>query len=247
MARRGILFCTGLMGSPRDEARQVHRDVELRSGHRVVVRSLQPEDEADLAAMFDRLSGTSRYQRFLGGKPQISPRALRRLVEVDHRDHEALVAVSTDGAGEAVVGEARYIRDEGDPTEAEMAITVDDDWQGLGLGTTLARDLAHRAAAEGIDRFSAEILADNAAIRELVEHIGDVEAGAPSEGVAVLHVTTSEVGDDPAAEGALRRVLRAAGRGTFLVLPRPLRWGVRLSGRLTRTLLVPVDVLLGRR
>jgi RimJ/RimL family protein N-acetyltransferase len=241
------------MAPGRDDARTVHHRVRLGSGDDVLVRSLQAGDAEGLGRLFDELSGSSRYQRFLGGKPAVSPRALQRLVDVDHRDHEALVALSGDGHGGGggdgvVVGEARFVRDAEEPTVAEMAITVADAWQRRGLGTALAHTLAHRAAEEGVDEFSAEVLADNAGIRRLVEQVGEVSSAPLGSGVSVLRVATAGH-DEPLrdADGLFRRVMRSAASGDFLVLPTPLRWGLHISGEITKTILVPVRVLLRRR
>jgi RimJ/RimL family protein N-acetyltransferase len=232
-------------------ARVVHHRVRLRSGDTVLVRTLRPDDRAGLGAMFDELSDTSRYQRFLTGKPTVSPRALRRLAEVDHRDHEALVAVPGDDGDDGTdedrqVGEARWIRDSDDRALAEMAITVADDWQQRGLGTALAHDLVRRAAEEGVDRFTAEVLTDNRGIRRLIEHVGDVDHTEQGGATSTLQFSTT--GDDPMVEdGVVRRVLRSAACGDFVVVPRPLRWWLRLSTEITKTLMVPVTALLGRR
>src|ERR1700712_4582207 len=184
------------MPAERHEAPTVHHRVRLRSGDEVLVRSLRSDDQAGLGAMFEELSNTSRYQRFLGGKPTVSARALRQLAEVDHSDHEALVAVTggkEDGKG---VGEARWVRDGAAAALAEMALTVADDWQQCGLGTALAHDLARRAAEEGVERFTAEVLTDNSGIHRLVEHVGEVDHAGQSGGVSVLEVSTAGH-DDP--------------------------------------------------
>jgi GNAT superfamily N-acetyltransferase len=230
----------------------VHHRVRLRSGDRVVVRTLRPDDGARLGEMFDELSNSSRYQRFLAGKPTVSVRALRRLVDVDHHDHEALVAVTPDGedgedGADKVIGEARWVRNEDDPTLAEMAITVADDWQQRGLGTALADDLARRAVEEGVERFAAEVLTDNDGIRRLIEHVGDVERADQGDGTAILNVPTARHGDPNTDDGTISRVLRSAARGDFLVVPRPLRWWLQLSNKITKTLLRPAKVLLRRR
>lgn len=235
------------MASERHEGRAVRHRVRLRSGDTVLVRTLCPDDQAGLGALFDELSSSSRFQRFLSGKPAVSTRALRRLTDVDHRDHEALVAVTDDGDDNGkVVGEARWIRDRDDRSTAEMAITVADEWQQRGLGTALAHDLAGRAAEEGVDRFTAEVLTDNSGIRRLVEHVGEVDDDPQGHGVSTLHVSTGS--EDPmVVEGVIDRVLRSAAAGEFLVVPRPLRWWLRLSREVTKTLMVPVEVLLRRR
>jgi len=146
------------------------RRVTLRDGSRVLIRRVRGSDAPLLADGFSRLSAESRWMRFLGAKKGLSPAELRYLTEVDHRDHEALGALSrADGRG---VGIARYIRDAGDPQAAEVAITVIDEWQRRGLATELLAQLSDRARDEGIRRFTALVAADNAAVTGLLRTVG---------------------------------------------------------------------------
>ena len=126
--------------------------ITLRSGHRVLVRALRPDDAPGLAEAFEQLSETSRYRRFFTGKPHLSEQTLAYLTDIDHHDHEALVAVAP-GSGQ-LVGVARFIRIPREPDQAEMAVTVADSWQRRGLGTALLRELAQRAAEEDIRYFT---------------------------------------------------------------------------------------------
>ena len=100
----------------------------------------------------------------------LSDAQLRYLTEVDHRDHEALVAYDPDtGQG---VGVSRYVRSGEDPRVAEAAVVVDDEWQGRGLGSALCLALADRAREEGVERFEAILLADNERVRHLLDSLG---------------------------------------------------------------------------
>ena len=125
----------------------------------MLVRTLRPDDAPGLTEAYGQLSDASRYRRFFTAKPHLSEQSLALLTAVDHRDHEALVAVAP-GSGQ-LVGVARFIRNPGEPDLAEVAVTVTDSWQRRGLGTALLRELARRAAEEGIRYFTAEILAEN--------------------------------------------------------------------------------------
>ena len=65
----------------------------------------------------------------------MSAAELAYLVDVDHKDHEAIIAIDP-SSGEAL-GVARYIRSKDDAQVAEVAVTVADDWQRRGLGRAL--------------------------------------------------------------------------------------------------------------
>jgi GNAT superfamily N-acetyltransferase len=66
------------------------------------------------------------------------------------------------------VGVAWYVRHADDPQAAEIAVTVVDAWQGRGLGSELLTQLADRARADGIQRFTAPVAADRAAVAGLL-------------------------------------------------------------------------------
>jgi len=118
------------------------RPTLLRDGSEVLIRQVHGADAPLLADGFARLSARSRRMRFLFPKNELSATDLRYLTEIDHRDHEALGALdATDGRG---VGVARYVRSAEDPSAAEIAVTVVDEWQGRGLGRELVGQLAER-------------------------------------------------------------------------------------------------------
>jgi RimJ/RimL family protein N-acetyltransferase len=147
----------------------------LRDGSEVLIRQVRGSDAPLLADGFARLSARSRQMRFLSPKRSLSAAELRFLTEVDHHDHEAIGALSpADGRG---VGIARYIREPGDPTAAEIAVTIVDDWQGRGLGTELLARLSDRARQAGIRRFTATVAYGNTAMTGLLQNMGAELAG----------------------------------------------------------------------
>ena len=148
------------------------RTVTLRDGARVTLRPIGPEDKPLIAASFERLGEESRYRRFLTSKKELSAAELDYLVDVDHSDHEAIIAV--DQLSEEAVGVARYVRSNDDVEVAELAVTVIDDWQGRGLGRVLLTRLTDRARREGVRRFSAVVLGQNREALRLFNSFGDV-------------------------------------------------------------------------
>jgi RimJ/RimL family protein N-acetyltransferase len=131
----------------------------LPDGTTVVVRPLEASDRGALDAAVARLSPTTRLLRFAGPKPRLSKADLDRLLDLDHHDREALVAVDPrTGEGVAV---ARYAAVPGEPGTAELAVTVADDWQGRGLGGALTRMVIDRAGEEGFARVHALTMGEN--------------------------------------------------------------------------------------
>jgi RimJ/RimL family protein N-acetyltransferase len=136
--------------------------VVLAGGEQVQVRPVRPDDAPLIAAGFERLDPVSRRLRFFAPMPRLSPSLLRWMVEVDHHDHEALVAVLADGADAGkLVGVARYVRLRQDPAAAEVAVTVGQHRRRQGLGTALLRALRLAALANGVERFTGEVMAEN--------------------------------------------------------------------------------------
>ena len=153
--------------------------ISLRDGSQAEIRPLRPDDKRLLVAGFERLSPESRYRRFLSATNRLSSDTLRYLTEIDHHDHEALVALASDGTW---IGVARYVRSRTDPASAEAAVTVADDWHGRGLGTALTGLLARRAREEGIHRFTAVMLAENRDMFEVLQEVGPVRVIAREGG-----------------------------------------------------------------
>jgi RimJ/RimL family protein N-acetyltransferase len=149
------------------------RTVVLRDGSGVLVRPVRATDALLLADGFARLSEQSRRMRFLGPKDKLSAGELRYYTDVDHHDHEALVAL--DPADGRVAGVGRYVRDADDPQAAEIALTIADDWQGRGLGTELLARLSDRGRQEGNCRFTGVVSHDNVPMGMLMRSVGAVE------------------------------------------------------------------------
>jgi GNAT superfamily N-acetyltransferase len=191
-----------------DEAR-----VTLRDRSRMVVRPIRPDDKGAIVAGFERLSPESRYRRFFEPVQRLTDQDLSYLTEVDHRDHEALIGF--DAASREPVGVARYIRG-AEPTEAEVAVTVVDDWQGRGVATALLERLVERARHEGVTHFLALVLSDNREAIEMFDHMapGSPEHRQSASGNLELVIELPEPGT-PTSESRLGRALRAAARGVL--------------------------------
>lgn len=163
-------------------------DILLADGEMAAVRPILPSDGPLLDQFHRDLSQESQFLRFFGFHPQLSPDEVRRFVTVDYFDRLALLAFV---AGR-LVAVARYDRAAGND-EAEVAFTVTDDQQGLGLGTILLEHLAAAAAAHGIRTFAADVLPQNRRMLDVFHSVGFTETASLEGGVVrvVLSLETS--------------------------------------------------------
>lgn len=145
--------------------------VRLRTGDTVRIRPVRSTDAGELQRAFAVLSEESRYRRFMTGTLRLSDSQAAYFTEVDHDHHEAYVAHPTQDPSR-IVGVARFVRCLAAHDEAELAITIADDWHGRGLATVLIRELSARALEVGVIRFRAEMLADNRAALQLLRSAG---------------------------------------------------------------------------
>ncbi len=144
--------------------------VTLVDSTAVRFRPIELGDADALAAMFARLTPESRRRRFLSSKGDLSPRELTYFTDVDHVNHEAIVAIDEERG--TIVGEARYASLPGLAGIADFAIIVADELQHMRLGTGLAARLMERARVNGMTRLTATTLWENAPARALLWRLG---------------------------------------------------------------------------
>ncbi|MGH8913232.1 MAG: GNAT family N-acetyltransferase [Acidimicrobiia bacterium] len=106
-----------------------------------------PDDRALFAEGLRQMSLASRFARFGSGVASLGEAELRYLTEVDQVSHVAWGA-TIDGQP---AGVGRYIVDAA--ADAEIAITVVDRFQRIGLGRALFDALVATARAGGLETF----------------------------------------------------------------------------------------------
>ncbi len=141
-----------------------------KNGQLVWTRPLRADDTPVLVDIFEHMSSESRYHRFQQTVDHVPEQRIWREAEqiatADPQRNHGLLAFSTEKTGEEIpLGAVRWVALSDD--EAEVAISVRDDFQGLGIGTKMMRLLAEKAREHGFERLSANIDNDNPAILHL--------------------------------------------------------------------------------
>jgi RimJ/RimL family protein N-acetyltransferase len=143
----------------------------LRDGAPIEIRSLRPEDEADMLAALEQTSTQSLQRRFFMMKRHFSEKERAFFMDIDFKNHVAIVALAEETGGKVIVGGGRYIVFE--PGRAEMAFIVIDTWQGRGVGSILMRRLVKIARDDaGLRELTAEVLPENAAMIKVFKKFG---------------------------------------------------------------------------
>jgi GNAT superfamily N-acetyltransferase len=185
----------------------------LADGTQVLIRPLLPSDRAELAAGFVKLSAESRRRRFFDSDHELDDDDLDYLTHPDQVDHVAIAALRDDGDGAHGVAVGRYIRDPLDRDVAEVAVTVQDDEQGHGIGTLLVWELASIAAGHGVKKLVSYALWVNESLIDLlVSHGGHAVPSEP--GIARVDLDlTGLPGYVPTEETSAERGPRRGRRG----------------------------------
>ena len=177
-------------------------EARLRDGSRATIRVATPDDTPALQAGFAHLSEDSRYARFFTAVPELSGAVLRQLTELDGRTRLAIAAFdpdrdsevgTADGFGIAV---GRLISPDTEPTVAELAVAIIDEYHGRGLGHWLVAGLIAAAEQVGFTEIRGFVLSTNEAMIALFRGMGATlrKDHPPEAGVIEFVVTVAEAG-----------------------------------------------------
>jgi len=145
--------------------------LRARSGEKVTVRFVEPRDAEQLQNYYGSLSTRSRYNRFLGAMSELPKSLLDHFTDVGRDDGFTLVATVTVDGFESIVAETRYAF-HAESGNFEFGLSIDDHWQGRGIGAALLKNLECRAAAFGATGLFGDTLRSNDAMLALARKSG---------------------------------------------------------------------------
>lgn len=158
----------------------------LRDGSSVLIRPISKQDKDLERAFIEGLTRQSRRYRFLCSVATPSEEMVEELTDIDHTHEVAFVAVVQEGGHERIVGVSRYAAGT-DGQDCESAVTVEEDWQNKGLGSTLMHHLVETARARGIRRMYSIDSAENGHMNDLAHHLGFHSSADPDDSTQVIH------------------------------------------------------------
>jgi RimJ/RimL family protein N-acetyltransferase len=170
------------------------KDVILADGTTLRLRPIRRDDDASMLRLFHRLSPQTIYRRFMSLVTHMDEQGVQRFTHIDFENEMAIVAVVDDPGepgGEKIIAVGRYVRLPR-PTHAEVAFTVEDAYQGLGIGTHLLQELLPFARLAEIEVLEAEVLADNHNMISVFRNMGFEISSSLREGVVHIEFAFKE-------------------------------------------------------
>jgi acetyltransferase len=166
--------------------KSLEEEVTLRSGRKVLMRPIRPEDEAAHIAFFGHLSDEDVRFRFFGLIRHASHQTVARFTQIDYDREMAFIATAPgpDGTSETL-GVARALSDP-DNVSAEFGIIVRSDLKGEGMGYALMTKLIAYARAKGLKRLSGTVVAENKRMIEFAKSLGFTLQANPEDRSAVI-------------------------------------------------------------
>jgi acetyltransferase len=145
----------------------LERELQLRDGTRLDLRPIRPEDAEAEQRFIARLSRQTLYMRFHVPVRELSVEKLIRFTQIDYDREMAFVAVERESESGEIRAIARYTR-LADGESAEFGVTVEDSWQGRGLGGAMMGAIEQCARERHLGELIGYVLRENDSMRQMM-------------------------------------------------------------------------------
>ncbi len=140
----------------------------FKGGLKVRFRAIKPSDEEEMRKLFYRFSDTAVYYRYFSPIRTMPHRKMQEYVNVDYQRIMSIVGTVDQAGTERIIAEGRYVRHHHRPL-ADVAFVVDENCQGQGIASFLLAMLIRVAREQGIEGFTADVIADNKSMLKVFE------------------------------------------------------------------------------
>lgn len=150
---------------------QYEQEAVTAKGLPLFIRPIRPEDHSLMVEFWHALSSDSVYNRFLRHLKDLPEGLVPRHTQIDYDRELALVALDRTGEKERIAGVARFVGHP-DGIEAELGLSIGDEWQSQGVAGTLLSIILPIATGRGLKKLWNLVFAENEAALALAERIG---------------------------------------------------------------------------
>lgn len=148
----------------------------------VTIRPVHPRDVQPILDMHQRLSSNTLFLRYLVPYlPAQLPKHLQHICSRADTQSTGLAAC----CGSQIVGFGYYVIKPAQPDTAELALLIEDRFQGQGIGSNLLDRLISSARAQGVRFFDALTHSSNRQMHHLLDRTGRLISSCPESGQIV--------------------------------------------------------------
>ena len=163
--------------------KELEEAFEMRSGRRVLLRPIRPEDEPRHHEFIARLTPQDIRFRFFGALKRLPHSEMAKLTQIDYDREMAFLAAGRDEQGrEETLGVVRAVTDANNHT-AEYAVVVRSDLKGERLGWKLLTKMIEYCRARGTRVFMGEVLTHNRNMLGMAKAMGFTISPSDDEGI----------------------------------------------------------------
>ncbi|MCK9539251.1 N-acetyltransferase family protein [Dokdonella sp.] len=158
----------------------------LYDGTPVSIRPIDSQDAELELEFLNRLSPAMRELRFLGLIREPCPQVARELTDLDPATAAGFIAVVSEEGRERQIGAAHFHLGATDD-QCDCSVTVSDEWQKRGVGSTLMRLLIEAARLRGIRHMRAFAPTRSDGSHQLAARLGFERRLDPRDPAAVVY------------------------------------------------------------
>lgn len=162
--------------------RELEECVSMKSGRKVTLRPIRPEDEDTHRAFLASLSDEDLRMRFFGVvRRDFDHKDLARFTQNDYDREMAFIASTTDEKGEPVTLGVSRTMTKPDNSESEFAIVIRSELKGEGLGSLLFDKSIRYTRSRKTKRLAGQTMVSNKAMQGLAKKFGFTISPCPDD------------------------------------------------------------------
>ncbi len=143
----------------------------FKDGKSVRFRAMKPSDEESMRRFFYRCSREMVYFRFFYSIKTMTHDKMQEYVNVDYGKEFSVVGFGGKKGEGKIIAEARLVTAENEDT-GEVAFLIDEDYQGMGIGSYLMDLLIVEGRNRGLRSLDAQVLSENQPMIKVFEKTG---------------------------------------------------------------------------
>jgi acyl-CoA hydrolase/GNAT superfamily N-acetyltransferase len=153
----------------------------LKNSKTITIRPVKPTDERMIQELHYSLDDKDRYLRFFAPMKDFRHKKIQPMINIDYLTDMILVGIESYDGKEKIIAMGGFFKTN-QPSLAELAFVVQENWRGLGISRFLLNYLAQIGRELNYQSFGASILLENQAMLHIINSSGYTQTLRKIEG-----------------------------------------------------------------